>query len=472
MSGRAGLHPHPDRLLPVDPAVREIARRLYDVVQGLPIISPHGHVDARVLLDDQPFADPASLLVTPDHYVTRLLHASGVPLEALGVGMASLTEAQSRTAWRMLCEHWAIFRATPVRYWFETELSEIFGIVERPSAGNADDLYDQIASRLAADEFRPRALYERFGIEVLATTDDPSDSLDAHRALQRDESWAGRVIPTFRPDRYLEPLTPGWPHLLARLSAAAGVDSATYSGFIGALENRRAHFVAHGATSADHSHLDVRAETLGAAEAERLHRRALDGDVTTAEATAYRRHLLFEMARMSADDGLVMTLHPAIYRNHHRSTAERFGADTGHDIPVQAEFTRALQPMLDRFGTHPNFQLVLFTVDETVFSREVAPLAGFYPSVFAGAPWWFLDAPNAMRRYLSAVVETAGFSRTSGFVDDTRAFCSIPARHDMARRINAGYLAGLVAEHQLDEDEAIDTARTLIDANPRRAFRL
>ncbi len=468
----AALRPHPDRLLPADPGVRAIARRLYGEVRALPIISPHGHVDARVLLDNQPFADPASLLVTPDHYVTRLLHASGVPLESLGVGSGPLSETQSRAAWRTLCAHWAVFRATPVRYWFETELSEIFGITHRPSAENADTLYDQIATCLAADDFRPRALYARFGIEVLATTDDPSDDLAAHRALRDDPTWSGRVIPTFRPDRYLEPAATGWASQLDRLSGAADVDTGDYPGFIRALAARREYFRAHGGTSADHSHLDVRAEPLEPADAERIHQAARAGDVTAAEATAYRRNLVFEMARMSADDGLVMTVHPAIYRNHHSPTARRFGSDTGHDIPVPVEFTEALQPILERFGTQPKFQLVLFTVDETVFSREIAPLAGFYPSVFAGAPWWFLDAPDAMRRYLAAVVETAGFTRTSGFVDDTRAFCSIPARHDMARRINAGYLAGLVAEHRLDEDEAIDTARALVIDNPRRAFRL
>jgi glucuronate isomerase len=467
-----GLRPHPDRLLPADPDVRVIARRLYAAVRDLPVVSPHGHVDARLLLADEPFRDPASLLVTPDHYVTRLLHASGVPLEALGVGQGPLDEQAARSVWRLLCTHWPVFRGTPVRYWLDAELAELFDVEARPSAATADAIYDRIAERLAKDSYRPRALYERFGIEVLATTDDPVDDLAAHAALAADPGWRGRVVPTFRPDRYLEPAAAAWPDLVQRLGEAAGEDTGSYAGWVAAMERRREHFRAHGATSADYSHADVRTEPLERAEAERIYAAALAGAADAAECTALRRHMLLEMARMSADDGLVMTLHPGVVRNHHGPTGAAFGPDTGHDIPVQVEFTRALQPLLERFGTRPGFHLVLFTLDETVFSREVAPLAGFYPAVYAGAPWWFLDAPDAIRRFRAAVTETAGFSRTSGFIDDTRAFCSIPARHDMARRLDCGFLAGLVAEHRLDEDEALETAADLVTTQPRRVFKL
>lgn len=472
MTPSAMLRLHPDRLFPPETRVRAIARRVYEQVQDLPILSPHGHVDARTLLDDKPFSDPATLLITRDHYVTRLLHASGVSLAELGVGAESLTEQESRRAWRALCTNWNVLRGTTVRYWFESELSQIFGVTERPSADNADALYDQVAECLSRVDFRPRALYDRFGIEVLATTDDPSDDLAAHAALQADPTWTGRVIPTFRPDHYLEPAHPGWTAARHRLATACGIDTGSYPGYIQALEQRRRDFLARGATSTDHSHLDIRTDPLDVREATRIYQAAVDGTASIAEATAFRRHMLLEMARMSAEDGLVMTLHPAIRRNHHTPTAAAFGPDTGHDIPVRAEFTRALQPLLERFGTHPNFQLVLFTTDETAFSREIAPLAGFYPSVYAGAPWWFLDAPDAIRRYRAAVTETAGFTRTSGFVDDTRAFCSIPSRHDMSRRVDAGFLAQLVADHRLDEDEAIDTARSLVTDNPRKAFKL
>jgi glucuronate isomerase len=463
---------HPDRLLPAEPGVRTVGRRLYEAVRDLPILSPHGHVDARLLADDVPFRDPATLLVTPDHYVTRLLHADGVPLAALGVGHTDLDEGESRQVWRLLCAHWPLFRGTPSRYWLESVLADVFDVAVRPSAHTADAIYDQVAERLATDAYRPRALFERFGIEVLATTDDPCDDLGAHAALAADPGFAGRVLPTFRPDRYLEVGAPGWAEAVGRLGAVSRVDTDGYAGWVSSMENRRAHFRAHGAVSADHSHEDVGTEPLDPGEADRIYREALSGAADPAAATALRRHMLLEMARMSCDDGLVMTLHPGVRRNHHRPTSDALGPDTGHDIPLRGDFTDPLRPLLERFGTHPNLHLVLFTLDESVFSRELAPLAGFYPSVYVGAPWWFLDAPEAVRRFRSAVTETAGFSRTSGFIDDTRAFCSIPARHDMSRRLDAGYLARLVAEHLLDEDEALATIVDLVDGRPREVFRL
>ena len=472
LSQPAPLVPHHDRLLPADPAVRAIARRLYSAVRELPITSPHGHVDPTILLDDVPFRDPAELFVTPDHYVTRLLHASGVGLDTLGVGQGPLPEPAAREAWRQLCSHWDAFRATPVRYWLESELAEIFDVVVRPSAATADAIYDQVAERLTKDAYRPRALYDRFNICVLATTDDPCDDLSAHAALVADPTWSGRVIPTFRPDRYLEASEPGWPAAVTRLGEVCGIDTATYPGWVAAMEDRRAYFIARGARSADHSHEDVGTAALPVAEADRIHRAALAGTATQVEAVALRRHMLLEMARMSTEDGLTMTLHPGVLRGHHGPSARRFGPDTGHDIPLRGNFTDPLRPLLERFGTHPNLKLVLFTLDETVFSRELAPLAGFYPSVYVGAPWWFYDAPDAVRRWRSAVTETAGFSKTSGFIDDTRAFCSIPARHDMSRRLDAGYLAGLVAEHRIDEDEAVETAVDLVSGRPQEVFGL
>jgi glucuronate isomerase len=464
--------PHPDRLLPADPAVRPIARRLYETVRDLPIISPHGHVDPRILLDDTPFADPTSLFIQPDHYVTRLLHAGGADLADLGVGEGPLPPARARNAWRLLCSHWDLLRGTPVRYWFDTELADIFGITSRPTAANADDLYDQIADQLAKPSHRPRALLERFGIEFLATTDDPADSLAAHTALAADPSVTTRIAPTFRPDRYLEAGRPGWASLVEHLGAVADVDVGTYAGFIAALERRRRHFIARGAVSADHGHADAIAEALEPADAEMIYGRALAGVVTRTEGTAFRRHMILEMARMSVEDGLVMTLHPGVFRNHHPATLARYGPDTGHDIPTATEFTRSLRPLLSRYGTAPGFHLVLFSTDPDVFGREIAPLAGFYPSVYAGAPWWFLDNPSAIRAFQEGVTEIAGFSRMSGFIDDTRAFCSIPARHDMSRRLDAGFIAGLVATHRLDEDEAHETLTTLVSQQPRTVFKL
>ncbi|WP_250034588.1 glucuronate isomerase [Paractinoplanes maris] len=464
----AALTLHPDRLLPAEPGLRSIARRLYQEVRELPIISPHGHVDPRLILDDTPFVDPTSLFIQPDHYVTRLLHAGGIPLSDLGVGEGPLPETRAREAWRLFCANWSLLRGTPVRYWFESSLSEVFGVTERPSAHNADQLYDAIHDKLGQDGFRPRALLSRFDIAFLATTDDPGDDLAAHRALRDDETIATRIAPTFRPDRYLEVGRPGWAGIVKEL----GGDVGDYAGYLAALEERRRYFISLGAVSADHGHFDAGTEPLEPAEAERLYRSALAGTVTPREATAFRRHMTFEMARMSCDDGLVMTLHPGIWRNHHPATLAAFGADTGHDIPVGLELTAALRPLLERFGTHPNLHLVLFTVDPDVYSREIAPLAGFYPAVYAGAPWWFLDNPSEIRHYQHAVTEIAGFSRMSGFIDDTRAFCSIPARHDMSRRLDAGFLASLVAEHRLDEDEALDTLTALVATQPREVFKL
>jgi glucuronate isomerase len=469
----ADLRLHPDRLLPAEPGVRDIARRLYDAVRESPIISPHGHVDPQVLLDDAPFADPASLFIQPDHYVTRLLHAGGVGLDKLGVGEGPLGEDRSREAWRLLCANWHLLRGTPVRFWFDSELADIFGVTERPSAGNADALYDQIADQLARPENRPRALLKRFGIEFMATTDDPADDLLAHGALAGSYPEVTTTIaPTFRPDRYLEPARPGWVDAIKRLGQVAETDVGNYPGYIAALEARRRFFVGRGAKSADHSHADAGAAPLDRVEAERIYRWALAGQVSEAEAAAFRRHMILEMARMSCDDGLVMTLHPGIRRNHHPDTLVKYGPDTGHDIPIAVEFTDALRPLLGRYGTHPNFHLVLFTVDADVYSREIGPLAGFYPSVYAGVPWWFLDNPAAIRQFQESVTEIAGFSRLSGFIDDTRAFCSIPARHDMSRRLDAGFLAGLVAEHRLDEDEAAETITTLVTDQPRKVFKL
>ncbi len=466
------LHPHSDRILPTDSTLRPIAREIYQSVRDLPIISPHGHVPAQWLADDQPFGDPTSLLITPDHYVNRLLHTNGVALSELGVGQTDFTAEQSRAAFRILCAHWGAFRGTPVRFWLESELADIFGIDQVPSQSNADDIYDAIAARLETREFLPRALFDRFNIEFLATTDDPCDDLASHAKLAEDPTWAGQVAPTFRPDKYLEPASAAWNRLIDQLGETSGVDTGDLSGWVSAMEIRRAHFKHHGAVSTDHSHPDARIEAISAAEADRLYALARAGGISAAEADTLRRHLMFAQARMAADDGLVMTLHPGVYRNHHSPTFESYGADVGCDIPMAVEFTRALQPMLSVFGTSPNFQIVLFTMDETVYSRELAPLAGFYPSVYVGVPWWFIDAPEAMARFRGLVTESAGFTRTSGFIDDTRAYLSIPARHDLSRRVDSGYLAKLVGEHRLTMDEALETARELVVDNPRAAFKL
>jgi glucuronate isomerase len=470
--GRTPLRPHEDRLLPTDPGQRGIARRLYDQVRDVALVCPHGHIDAGLLARDTPFTNPAALLVTPDHYVTRLLHAHGVPLEQLGLPAAGAGAAPPREVWRAFCARWHCFLGTATRGWLEAELHDVLGVRLQPSEQTADELYDQISHALAQPGLRPRALYSSFGIAVLATTDDPADDLRHHRTLAEDPSWSGRVIPTFRPDRYLDAAAADWPAALQRLGAASDIDTSSYPGLVAALEARRADFRANGATATDHSARDPRMAFLAPADASRLFDQVRRGEADAAAQRLLSRQLLGEMARMSAEDGLVLALHTGVLRNHHTPTGARFGGDTGHDIPLRTEFTESLRRMLQRFGTNPAFQTVLFTLDETVFSRELAPLAGFYPSVYLGAPWWFLDAPRAMRRFRDAVSETAGFYRGAGFIDDTRGFCSIAARHDTARRVDAGYLASLVAEHVLTEQDAADVLHDMHDAQPRTAFRL
>lgn len=458
----------PDRLLPVDPETREVARELYAEVAEAPILSPHGHVPASMLALDAPFEDPAELFVTRDHYVTRLLHAAGERLADLGVASGP---GDPRAIWSILAAHWHEFAGTASAYWLRDELASIFGITEELGPETASRIYDHVSARLAQPDFRPKALMERFRIDFLATTDDPLDDLAAHRALREDRAFRARIAPTFRPDAYIDPDAPEFADRAEGLLAATG-QPATFAGYLRALEDRRAYFIRHGAVSLDVGIQDPATIELTPGEAEALFGRVLRGVADPADAATFRAHMLLQLARMSVEDGLVMTVHGGVQRNHSTATFEEFGPDTGHDIPVGTSYTRQLRPLLERYGLEPGFHLVLFTVDETVFSRELAPLAGFYPSVYVGAPWWFLDAPDAMQRYRSAVTETAGFYRTSGFIDDTRAFLSIPARHDAARRSDAAFLARLVREGRIPLDSARLIARDLVDTIPRRVFKL
>ncbi|MWV51552.1 glucuronate isomerase (plasmid) [Rathayibacter sp. VKM Ac-2803] len=454
----------PDRLLPADPAARSIARGLHERVRDAPILSPHGHVPATLLVDDPPFVDAADLFLTHDHYITRLLHAMGADLADVRAG------SDPREAWRLLASQWHRFAGTASGYWVEEALDEVFGIDVPFGPETADELFDSIGANLARPEFRPRALFERFRIELMATTDDPLDDLAPHAALAAS-GLGGRVVPTFRPDKYIDPDAAGFATAVPALLAATGYP-ATFEGYLQALEARREHFARHGAVSTDHGVEEPFTADLDAADAERLFQSVRRGSADAADRRVFRGHMLLQMARMSVDDGLVMTLHAGVLRNHSSSTFERFGADTGHDIPVPTSFTRGLRPLLERFGLAKDFHLVLFTVDETTFSRELAPLAGFYPGVYVGAPWWFLDSPDAMGRYRAAVTETAGFYRTSGFIDDTRAFLSIPARHDTARRADAAFLADLVVAGRLSIGHAERIADDLVSAIPREVFKL
>jgi len=470
-----------DRFFDPDPAVRRVARELYDETRTLPIVSPHGHVDPAILARNERFAEPAALIVQPDHYILRLLYARGVPLEALGVprrdrgggggGGSAPVETDACQVWKLFADHYYLFRGTPTGAWLDYELHEVFGVRDRLSGETAARVYDEIAEKLATPEFLPRALFQRFNIEVLATTDSASDSLDHHRTI-RESGWKGRVIPCFRPDAVFRIATPEWPAQLEALGREHGAPLVDYAEFIRALEDRRTFFKSMGATATDHGVLEPYTTWLSPDEAETLFQRARQGDVTAADERRFTAHLLMEMARLSVRDGLVMQIHAGALRNHNRLVFERFGPDRGADIPVATEFTRNLRPLLTAYGNEERLTLVVFTLDESTYSRELAPLAGHYPSVRLGPPWWFHDSLEGMRRFRERTTETAGIYKTAGFNDDTRAFCSIPARHDMARRVDADFLAGLVARHVIDKNDARRMARALAYELAKETYKL
>ncbi len=469
----AKLHLHPDRLFPADPATRAIARRLYGEVAGLPIISPHGHTDPSWFAKDEAFGDPASLLIVPDHYVFRMLHSQGVPLEAMGIARRDGGEVESdpRTIWRLFARHYPLFRGTPSRMWLDWVFVELFELDVPLSIETADLYYDRIDEALATPAFRPRALMDRLNIELITTTENPLDSLQHHQAI-RESGWNGRVLTAYRPDPVIDPEFEGFQANLDRLAEITGKDTRSWPGYLEAHRDRRAVFKATGATSTDHGHPTARTADLPYAQAESLFERVQSAKASAQDAELFRAQMLTEMARMSTEDGLVMQIHPGSFRNHSRDTFADFGRDKGADIPMRTEYVSALKPLLDRFGDAPGFTLILFTLDETAYSRELAPLAGFYPCMRLGPAWWFHDSPEGMMRFREQTTETAGFYNMVGFNDDTRAFLSIPARHDVARRIDCSFLARLVAEHRLDEDEAAELAYDLTYRLVKEAYRL
>ncbi|HWL89236.1 MAG TPA: glucuronate isomerase [Polyangiaceae bacterium] len=469
---RSSLH-SPDRLFPTAPIEREIARRLYAEVRALPIVSPHGHTDPAWFADDAPFPDPSTLFVVPDHYIFRMLYSQGIALESLGVPRVDgrPVEQDPRKIWRLLAAHWHLFRGTPSRLWLTHALRETFGIEERLGPESADRIYDAIAEKLLEPSCRPRALFERFGIEVLATTESPLDPL-VHHAKLRASGWSGRVITAFRPDPVVDPEYDGFAQNIAKLGEISNENCGTWGGYLKALVERRRFFASFGATSTDHGHPTAATFDLPRAECETLFQKAIAGELSPEGAERFRGQMLVEMARMSLDDGLVMQIHPGSYRNHNPALLRGFGRDKGADIPTRTDYVRALKPLLDRFGNDSRLTLIVFTLDESTYARELAPLAGHYPALKLGPAWWFFDSPEGMRRYREMVTETAGFYNTVGFNDDTRAFMSIPARHDVARRVDCAFLAKWVAEHRLDEDEARDVAADLAYGLAKRAYKL
>jgi glucuronate isomerase len=460
---------HEDRLFPAEPSIRKIAKALYAHVKSLPIVSPHGHTQAAWFAKNEPFPDPAKLFVQPDHYVYRMLYSQGISLEDLEIGQEELKDA--RKVWRIFASHYYLFRGTPTRLWLDFAFQDLFGMEERLSEKTADLYFDIISEKLRTPEFLPRALYERFNLEVLATTDSPLDSLDDVKAI-RKSGWKARILPTFRPDAVVDPEFRGFAANIVRLGEQTGEDTAAWAGYLNALRIARARFRTLGCTATDHGHPTAQTADLPTAEAAELFRRVLAGSADASQQEIFRAQMLTEMARMSLDDGLVMQIHPGSVRNHNRKVYERYGRDVGADIPRPTNYVDALRPLLDRFGNERDLTIILFTLDESTYSRELAPLAGHYPCLRLGPSWWFHDSPEGMRRFREQTTETAGFYNTVGFNDDTRAFLSIPARHDVARRVDCGFLARLVAENRLEEDEAFEVAHDLAYGLAKKAYRL
>jgi glucuronate isomerase len=466
MSHKLALHS--DRLFPADPDTRNIARRLYAEVSGLPIISPHGHTDPEWWATDAPFGNASELLLHPDHYVFRMLYSQGVPLEALGIRNP---EADPRESWRLFAERYHLFRGTPSRIWLDWVFAQSFGLESQLSAETSDTYYDHITQQLTTEAFRPRALFERYNIEVIATTENPLDDLLHHKAIL-ESGWKGRVITAYRPDPVVDPEFEGFRDNLKTLSDLTGKDCFSWTGYLAAHRQRRAFFASMGATSTDHGHPTARTADLSHADADALFKRVTTGAVSAEDAELFRAQMLTEMAGMSIDDGLVMQLHPGVFRNHNDDVFKRFGRDKGADIPLPCEYVHALRPLLSKYGNHPDFTFIVFTLDETSYARELAPLAGHYPAMRLGPAWWFNDSPEGMRRFREMTTETAGFYNTVGFNDDTRAFLSIPARHDVARRMDCGFLARLVVEHRMEEWEAAELASDLAYNLAKAAYKL
>lgn len=468
------LQLHPDRLFPVDPQVRAITRRLYDSVCDLPIISPHGHTDPAWFASDAPFDNATALLLQPDHYVFRMLYSQGVTLESLGLTPVSgpaAPEVDPREAWRILAQNYHLFRGTPSRMWLDWVFAEAFGIDVQLDADTSDHYYDHITAQLATPAFRPRALFERYRIEVITTTESPLDTLEHHQAIAAS-GWQGRVLTAYRPDPVVDPEFEGFADNLVRFGELTGEDVFSWAGYLAAHRKRRAYFAQHGATSTDHGHPTAQTADLSPAEAEALFARVIREEVSPADAELFRAQMLTEMATMSAEDGLVMQIHPGAFRNHNPAVFARFGRDKGADMPSRTDYVNALRPLLARHGNNPALTIILFTLDESVYARELAPLAGHYPALKLGPAWWFHDSPEGMRRFRHAMTETAGFYNTVGFNDDTRAFLSIPARHDVARRIDCGFLAQLVAEHRIELWEAEELAQALSYSLAKQAYKL
>jgi glucuronate isomerase len=462
-----------NRYFDPNPTQQAVAQELYDSVADLPLICPHGHVNPQLFAEEgASFGTPTDLLIIPDHYVFRMLYSQGIPMEEVGVPCQNggAVEGNHRQIWQVFAENFHLFRGTPSGAWLKQELIEVFGVEQKLNGDTAQAIYDQIAGKLSTEAFKPRNLFERFNIEVLCTTDAASDTLSFHQTI-RESDWSGTVIPTFRPDAVVNLDAPGWLDNLRELEVAVGREITSADALVEALAERRAYFKSMGARATDHAALTAYTEPYSSDEANPIFERALKGEATAIDTRRFTGMMLMEMARMSIEDGLVMQLHVGSFRNHNQPVFDRFGADKGSDIPIASEFTRNLRPLLTAYGNNSRLTLILFTLDEDTYARELAPLAGHYPTVKIGPPWWFHDSVSGMRRYFDRVMETAGIYNTVGFNDDTRAFPSIPARHDVWRRAAANWIAGLKVRGFVDEKDAQTMVHEMAYGLAKKAYK-
>ena len=462
----------PDRLFPADPTTRDIARTLYQEIAGLPIVSPHGHTDPAWFATDEAWENATELFLAPDHYVFRMLYSQGIDLDALRVPrIDGVPATDPRAAWRLFANNYHLFRGTPSRMWLDHVFAEVFGIDRLLDASTADHYYDTINAALASPGYRPRALFERFKIDFLATTEGADDPLEHHAAIRRS-GWSGRVVTTYRPDSVIDVEHEAFAGALEAFAGLTGEDVHSWKGYLAAHRKRRADFRVAGATATDHGFATAQTANLSAAESEALFARITGGKWDAADAELFRAQMLTEMAKMSVEDGMTMQIHPGACRNHNAKLFHSHGRDKGADIPTRTDYVAALKPMLDVVGNEPDLTVILFTLDESTYARELAPLAGHYPCLRLGPSWWFHDSPEGMRRFREMTTETAGFYNTVGFNDDTRAFFSIPARHDVARRVDCAFLARLVAEGRMQDWEAAELAHELTNGLVRKAYKL
>jgi len=465
-------HLHPDRLFPASEPARSIARDLYPAVRDLPLICPHGHTDPSWFADNGRFSDPAALFLTPDHYVLRMLRSRGLRYDDLGVPRRDGGPvAEGRAAWRLFAANYHLFAGTPSRTWIDHSLHWAFGIAEELSAATADAIYDTIDAALARPELLPRAILDRANVEVIATTEFALDPLAHHHRMEAD-GYIGRVRTTYRPDDVTDAGRPAIADNLRRFGELTGEDVTRWDGLIDAHRRRREYFRRFGAVATDHGVPTANTADLPPVEKQALLDRVLSGRHDAADAELFRAQMLTEMALLSVEDGMVMQIHAGARRNTDPLLFAERGPDLGADIPGPTDYVGGLGPLLSRCGNEPNLRLILFVLDETTYARELAPMAGYWPSLMIGPPWWFHDSPQGIRRYLDQVVETAGFYNLAGFNDDTRALLSIPARHDVWRREVCGFLARWVAEHRLARATAEDIARHLSYQAAKDAYRI